>query len=249
VTNGDTATPGWDEANSRTFIELGRVYTPRRDELLTTFLDLVPFAETEAFTGVELGTGSGWLTAGILRRFPHARMIGLDGSAAMREAAAKLLAPFAGRVEIAPFRLEDQAWREALPAGLGLAVSSLVIHHLAGAGKQQLFRDFQRALAPGGALLICDVVEPANEHGRRQMARAWDAEVRRQSLELTGSTALYEQFVADRWNMYAYPEPADSIDHPSTLVEQLGWLADAGFTGIDAWWARAGHVLLGGYRT
>lgn len=249
MTTGQIPAPAWDEANSRTFIDYGRVYTPRRDELLETFLDLIPFAADEFFTGVELGTGAGWLTEGILCRFPRARMLGLDGSAAMREATAHLLAPFGDRVEIAPFRLEERAWRDALPAGLGLVVSSLVVHHLDGPGKRRLFADLHARLIPGGALLICDVVEPANDHGRRQMARAWDAEVRRQSREFTGSLDLYDQFVSDHWNMYSYPEEdTEAIDFPSTLVDQLAWLADAGFTGIDAWWARAGHVLFGGYR-
>lgn len=240
--------PAWSEDDSQTFITLGRAYTPRRDELLATFLDLVPYGEDEAFTGVELGTGSGWLTEGILRRFPRARMAGLDGSAAMREAAAGLLAPFGDRFALAPFRLEERTWRDALPSPLHLVVSSLVVHHLEADGKRELFRDLYGKLVPGGALLICDVVLPANDHGRRQMAKAWDADVRRQSREIAGDDTLYRRFVDDAWNMYAYPEDEDTIDHPSTLVEQLGWLTDAGFTGVDAWSARAGHVLFGGYK-
>jgi hypothetical protein len=81
------------------------------------------------------------------------------------------------------------------------------------------------------------------------MARAWDAEVARQSRELTGTEKAYEEFIADQWNLYAYPEdPSEQIDFPSTLVDQLGWLGSAGFTGIDAWWVRAGHALFGGYK-
>lgn len=42
---------------------------------------------------------------------------------------------------------------------------------------------------------------------------------------------------------------ADDIDFPSTLPEQLGWLVDAGFVGVDVFWARAGHALFGGFRS
>lgn len=240
--------PAWSEEDSERFITLGRIYTPRRDEILAAFLDLIPAEPAEPFTGVELGIGAGWLTEGILRRFPNARMVGFDGSDAMRATAARLLASYGDRAEIRPFRLEERGWRESLPADLRVIVSSLVIHHLDGPGKQTLFRDLHRRLAPGGALLICDVVLPANEPGRRHMARAWDAEVRRQSEEIVGDLSAYEAFEADKWNLYAYPEPEDDIDHPSTLVQQLRWLAEAGFTGIDAWWVRAGHALFGGYR-
>src|SRR4051812_10145311 len=102
-----TEPPAWDETNSETFITLGRVYTPRRDELLATFLDLIPYSEDEEFTGVELGPGSGWLFEGILARFPRARMIGLDGSEAMRRTTAEVLAPYGDRASVRPFRLEE----------------------------------------------------------------------------------------------------------------------------------------------
>lgn len=247
-TDIDFTGPIWSEGESAQFIALGRMYTPRREELLETFLDLIPFEPDASFTGIELGTGAGWLSEGILRRFYKAHMIGLDGSEAMRATTSRLLAPFGPRAEVMPFRLESQEWRDSLPALLHLVVSSLVVHHLDGEGKQQLFHDLYAKLSPGGALLLCDVVESASEQGRIQMARSWDAEVLRNSNELNENRTGYDQFVSDEWNIYAFPVAADDIDHPSPLTDQLTWLANAGFTGIDAWWVRAGHALFGGYK-
>jgi tRNA (cmo5U34)-methyltransferase len=51
--------------------------------------------------------------------------------------------------------------------------------------------------------------------------------------------------VRERWNIYDHPDP---MDKPSTLPEQLRWLEEASFEGSDAFWARAGHALLGGYK-
>jgi SAM-dependent methyltransferase len=237
----------WREADSARFIDLGRVYTPRRDELAEAFCDLIPAGEDDAFAGVEIGTGEGWLTEAILRRYARATMIGLDGSETMLHATEQRLAPFPGRFELRPFRLEDGTWIAALPDGLRCVVSSLVIHHLDGPGKAALFRALPDKLEPGGALLICDVVEAANEWGRRHLARAWNADVARQSREFGGDDAAFRQFVADEWNFYEFPVAEDDIDHPSTTVDQLRWLENAGFTGVDVFWARAGHVLFGGY--
>lgn len=246
--NTPDATATWHEADSQRFLELGAIYTPRRDEIREAFLDLIPAAQDEAFTGVELGIGQGWLTDAILRRFPQARMIGLDGSPTMLTAASNQLAVHGDRVTLRSFDLADLSWRAALPAGLRCVVSSLVIHHLDDDGKRQLFRDMFQLLAPGGALLIADLVAPASENGRAHMARAWNAVVKRQSLELTGGQEAYQQFRADQWNIYEFPVDPGDIDHPSPLVDQLAWLAGAGFTGIDVWWAQAGHALFGGYR-
>ena len=46
--------------------------------------------------------------------------------------------------------------------------------------------------------------------------------------------------------MYRYPDPSDTIDKPSTLFEQLTWLAQAGFAEVDVYWVQAGHALFGG---
>jgi tRNA (cmo5U34)-methyltransferase len=238
--------PAWQESDSARFIDLGEIYTPRREEIADAFCDLLPAEPDDTFTGVELGTGEGWLCEAILRRYPNARMIGLDGSETMLAETRQRLAPFEGRFELQTFRLEKPGWIDALPGDLCCVVSSLVVHHLDGSGKADLFRRLHAKLAPGGALLICDLVEPASRWSQRHLAAAWNADVERQSRELAGDDTAWRQFVEDEWNMYAFPVE-DDIDHPSTTVEQLRWLADAGFEGIDVFWARAGHSLFGGY--
>jgi SAM-dependent methyltransferase len=241
----DSTEPAWSEENSLHFIELGRIYTPSRDEIQETILDLIPADTSEAFLAVELGVGGGWLSAAILERFPAARVLGLDGSAEMLRETEARLQPFAGRLELRPFRLEDSSWLAEIGTGVRCFVSSLVVHHLDGAGKQALYRDLATRLEPGGAILIADLVAPRSQWERRMMARAWDAEVRRQSLALTGSLQAYQQFLDDQWNLYDYPDP---MDMPSTVPEHLEWLAAAGCGAANVFWERAGHAIYGGYR-
>lgn len=236
----------WQESDSRLFVEAGRIYTPDRETITRTFLDLIPAERDDAFHGVEIGHGQGWLMDAILHQFPNARMIGVDGSDAMRDAATTLLAPHAGRFDLRPFRLEDDAWLDALAEPVRCFVSCLIIHHLDGPGKRGLFARLYRHLEPGGALLVADIVEPTSAWGRRAMSRGYMDAVRRQSLAFTGNLAVFEQFQTDHWNIFDYPEP--DFDKPSTVPEQLGWLVDVGFTGVDVFWATAGHALFGGYK-
>ncbi len=236
---------GWSEEASALFVDLGRAFTPRRDEIAEVIVDLIPAGPDEAFVGADVAAGQGWLTAAILSRFPGARMHVLDGSSAMLAAAAALLTPFSGRYESREFRLDDPGWLDDLPGGLRCVVSSLAIHHLDGPAKRAFFDRVRERLAPGGALLIADLVEPTSEPGRRHMARAWDAEVRRQSIETTGDLRAHTRFLDERWNLYEHPDPA--FDKPSPLPDQLAWLAGAGYEGVDAFWVRAGHAVYGGY--
>ena len=248
MASSDEARPSadmaWSEENSAQFIELGRIYTPARDEIQRAILDLIPAERDEPFLAVELGVGAGWLSAAILERFPAARILGLDGSPAMLRETEARLQSFAGRFETRQFQLEDRGWLERISGGVRCFVSSLVIHHLDGEGKRALYRDLHARLVPGGAALIADLVAPRSEWERRYLAWQWDAEVRRQSLAMTGALTAYQQFVDDHWNWYDYPDP---MDMPSSLPDHLGWLAEAGFVGGNVFWARAGHAVYGGY--
>ncbi|MCA9860059.1 MAG: class I SAM-dependent methyltransferase [Thermomicrobiales bacterium] len=236
----------WNESDSKIFIDQGRIFTPSRDELRDAFLDLIPAELDETFQVVELAPGAGWLSAAILNHFPSASILALDGSEDMLAETARALEPFPGRWETRTFQLQNPDWRAALPTGLRAIVSSLAIHHLKGTAKRDLFADLHDRLAPGGALLIADLVEPASVPALRHMARAWDDAVERQSIELSGSPAAWEFFRDDHWNIYTWPDL--EMDFPSPLVDQIDWLRQTGYTRIDIPWARAGHTLIAAYR-
>lgn len=236
---------GWRESDSDIFVRWGEVFTPGRAEIGRAILDHIPANPEESFLAVDIGCGGGWLGAEILREFGNSRLLALDGSDEMLRHAGESLADFGGRVELRTFRLEDPDWVAVVADNVRCFVSSLVIHHLGGAGKRELFRRILDKLEPGGAFVFADVVEEKSEAGRRHMARMWNEEVRRRSLELTGDDRAYRFFVDEGWNMYEHPDP---MDKPSGVAEQLRWLEEAGFRGVDAPWARAGHAVFCGYK-
>jgi trans-aconitate methyltransferase len=245
-TNHANDAPGaWDEDESKVFVEFGRAMVPGREEIERTLLNLIPAEPDEPFLAVEIGTGSGWLSAAVLSEFPNARILGLDGSPEMLKRAAQLLAPYGDRAELRRFRLEEPSWADGLPQEeVRVFLSSLVFHHLDGSGKRDLFVRLFDRLEPGGALLFADVMDPRTERARRHFAAAWEEEVGLRSVEIHGDGRAHEFFVRERWNIYDHPDP---MDKPSTLPEQLRWMEEAGFEGVDVFWARAGHALLGGY--
>ncbi len=244
-TNRANDAPGaWGEDESKIFVEFGQAMVPGREEIERTLLDLIPAKPDEPFLGVEIGTGTGWLSAAVLREFSKARILGFDGSPEMLRIAGELLGHYyEDRAELRRFRLEEPSWTDGLPA-VRVFLSSLVLHHLDGTGKRELFVRLLDRLEPGGALLFADVMEPRTEHARSHFAAAWEEEIRRRSVQIHGDKRAHEFFVRARWNIYNHPNP---LDKPSTLPEQLRWMEEAGFKGVDVFWARAGHALLGGY--
>jgi tRNA (cmo5U34)-methyltransferase len=104
---------------------------------------------------LDLGAGTGETARRVLEKHSGARVVLVDASAEMLEAARAALA--ADSVEqIIVRRLE-----EPLPDGLfDLIVSALAIHHLESADKRHLFRRIGELLADGGRFVFADVFAP-----------------------------------------------------------------------------------------
>lgn len=235
---------GWGEEDSAVYRALAEVAVPRREEQLATLLCLLPFGGDDAFRIVDLGCGEGVLEYAALAAFPNATALALDGSESMREHASKLLSPFGERADVRPFALESDEWRGALD-GADCVVSSLVVHHLTDDGKRRLFGEAHQRLNAGGALMLIDCVQPQRSEGVRLYSDAYDSISRRQSVERTGDTALFDRFVEEKWNIFRHPEPSEML---APLSHQLAWLADAGFEGVDCFWLNAGYAVFGGYK-
>ncbi len=249
-TSGDSMGQNqWNEENSETFLDLGEIFVPGRDEQTEALLGLIPARRDEAFTVVELAAGGGVLAQAILEQFPACRYVALDGSETMREGMKTRLAAYEGRLTIAPFLLEESGWREELPKPLRCVVSSLCVHHLDDEQKRALFRDMLPHLEVGGALLLADVIRPATEQVATLYAQQYDQIVREQSLRIRGDLSGFEQFQELEWNYFLYDfHDPHSYDKPSLLSEQLRWLSEAGYNDVDCFWLRAGHAVYGGYK-
>ena len=235
----------WDEETSRRYLDYGRYFVPQREEQMRIIVELVRGIPQPSLI-LELCCGEGLLAEMLLEKLPDSNYIGLDGSAVMLERAGPRLSHFRDRIKLSRLDLADKSWR-ILERPVTAVVSSLAIHHLDGEGKRELFKDVYAMLAPGGAFIISDMIEPASQPGRNVAADAWDEVVRERSQERDGNTVGWDFFEKEGWNTYRYPDP-DDIDHPSPLFDQLKWLEEAGFRGIDVHFMQAGHALFSGWK-
>ena len=117
------------------------------DERSRPFADLlarVPHREPRLV--LDLGCGTGSLTATLARRWPAARILGVDSSAEMLARAAEHAEP--GRVEFV--RGDVRSWQPSAPADV--LVSNAVLHWVP--GHDRLLTGWAAALAPGGVLAL-----------------------------------------------------------------------------------------------
>jgi tRNA (cmo5U34)-methyltransferase len=222
--------PGEVFARATDFDQGIRLLLPHYDQLLTALSYCVP---REAQRVLDLGCGTGNLSARILQRLPQVHMIAMDYSPAMIQQAQAKLPPAQTTFITADFG----AWAvhpEAFPPidPVDACVSSLAIHHLSDAMKGQLFRQIFAHLRPGGCFWNADPVLPPHPH----------------------SAALYQR-VRQEWTPTA-PLPERGVVHPygyssqdqlATLATQLELLHAAGFVGVDVVWQWFGVAIFGGY--
>ncbi len=233
----------WSEANSRSFIERARCFVPERDAQIDAVCSQLAYLNQPRI--LELCCGDGLLAQSLLERLPGSAVRGLDGSDEMLKSASMRLEPFGLRFQPGKFDLFAFDWRNSGERYHAI-VSSLAIHHLDGPGKARLFQDVFEMLHPGGAFIIADILHPTKPDGMVYAAKIYDATVRRQSLDFTGSLELFEQFDSAEWNFFRYPD--DPTDKPSSLFDQIKWLEQAGFEQADVFWMQAGHAVFGGFK-
>lgn len=190
-------------------------------------VELVPFARDRRVRALDVGAGTGVLSALLLKEFARMTVVALDASPAMLAACAANLAAQRDRIE-----LREGAFPDAdIGAGYDLVVSSLALHHLAHAQKRRGFRVLFEALRPGGVLLVRDLVAAATPALDRQYEALWRRAVADHGHD---DMSWFDAHLAE--------------DNPAKVEDQLAWLAEAGFADAGCHWRYLNFAIFGGRR-
>jgi tRNA (cmo5U34)-methyltransferase len=193
-----------------------RQLVPDLDRFYGAVLESVPFGENEEIQVLDLGAGTGLLSAMVAERFPRSRITLVDLSVEMLRVARRRFAGKPGRFE---FRTMDYA-RKPLPrvsGGYDLVVSALSVHHLTHGDKRELFAKVRDSLADGGQFVNADQISGETPEEERRYGEWWLRRVREAGVSEQDLTAALSRMRADR---------------NATLGAQLGWLGEAGFEEI-----------------
>ncbi len=219
------------DREARGYDRTARESMPGYGDLHRTLVWGIPYLPTRAFHLLELGVGTGTLTALILREFPHARVTGIDLSPRMIARARTKLRKEADRVELVAGDLG------AFPlAKYDAVLSALAIHHLTDPAKWRLFDRIYRCLPRGGYFGDGDdhLPEDSTFDGRYAQIAS--------SVTARGPRSATWSRPQEVWHAH------ERFDRPCTVDAEMAALARSGFAHVANPWKFYAQAVVWAYK-
>jgi tRNA (cmo5U34)-methyltransferase len=175
---------------------------------------------------VDLGAGTGGLSAAILDALPDVRVELVDIDPNMLEVAATRCSAHVGRYQLRQARFQDPLPRS------NAVVASLALHHVAThSEKRELYRAILESLEPAGLVVVIDALVHTDGPERRQMVEDLFAHMGRNGISAEEAKAHFAEWAEE--------------DFYVSLPDELALLAEAGFPRPDIF-SRDGMIAVYG---
>jgi len=196
------------------FDPLIKKLAPQYRVMLEALCLSLPFSEERAIKVVDLGCGTGTVAALLKKRYPDSEIICVDFSSRMISAAKKKLAGEKG-ISFKLCNVCDFIFQGPFDA----VVSSLCLHHLyPGSVKEEFFEKVYKSLSEQGVFYIFDVVKGTSGYLQGLYQERW-----REFLNRSFSAEEVDRTF----------KKAEAEDRPFTLIQELEWLKEAGFSNLE----------------
>jgi tRNA (cmo5U34)-methyltransferase len=221
ATRQPAATP-IDDSYDRARLKL----IPCSDDFYRSAIEMLPFSSDDRFELLDLGAGSGLLSAMIANQFPKAHLTLFDLTPEMLMIARERLKPLGKRVRFVT------ALAEGGPSKTyDAVVSSLAIYHLPDSGKRHLFADIFKYLTPGGMFINADQVAGETQSLNQRIRQIWMKHVRASKIAERDLQSAIERM---------------NRDLPATVGQQLAWMRETGFIEVSCTYRNLIFAVLSG---
>jgi len=163
---------------------------------------------------LDIGAGTGLMSALVLEKFPGATLTLLDISENMLAVARQR---FIQKDNIR-YMVSDYS-RCGIGGLYDLVISALSIHHLTSGDKRQLFHKIFSALKPGGMFINADQADGETALFRQMYRDYWDDFMKSSPLGKKERLEILRR--------------RDTLDRNEKLSTQICWLQECGFSDID----------------
>jgi tRNA (cmo5U34)-methyltransferase len=214
---------------ARSYDGLRRQLIPCFDDFYGAAMDLVAEFTPPQARILDLGAGTGLLSALAAERLTDARLVLTDLAEGMLDQARER---FAGRTAPVEYRVMNHL-DLAEEKSFDVVMSALSIHHLDDAGKQAVYAAMARAVRPGGLVINADQVAGDTPEMEARYWTHWHESIRRAGVPEAEIAAAIER---------------QSFDRRTPLSPQLEWLRQAGLTQVECRYKNVSFAVMTGLK-
>ncbi len=232
-----------DEARVAHYDAKMNLMHPNRTKMAEIVCAMLPFASNEAVTILDLGAGTGFLTAYVLQAFPHARIVAVDGAATMMQQAQARLHEKAQALTWKICTFQELARDASALPSLAAVVSCFALHHLSAEQKLELYRAVFGKIRVGGWFINADIVALPNSKIEERYQQLRGLGIQERARQQLGEERTLAAIAAE----LAQLEREDG-DQPLPLDHDLQLLREAGFHEVDCFWKETREAVWGGMK-
>jgi tRNA (cmo5U34)-methyltransferase len=214
---------------ARSYDGLRRQLIPCFDGFYGAAIDLVTEFAPPTARILDLGAGTGLLSALVAERLPDAALVLTDLAEGMLDQARER---FAGRNVPVAFRIMNHL-DLAEDGAYDVVMSALSIHHLEDDGKRAVYGAMARAAKPGGLVINADQVAGDTPEMELRYWTHWHDAIRRAGVSQVEIAAAIER---------------QGFDRRTPLAPQLDWLRQAGLAQVECRYKNVSFAVMAGIR-
>lgn len=214
---------------ARSYDGLRRRLIPCFDDFYGAAAELVEEFAPPGGRILDLGAGTGLLSALATARRPDLHLVLTDLAEGMLNQARER---FAGRAPTVEYRVMNHL-DLAEEGSFDVVMSALSIHHLEDEGKAAVYAAMARAVRPGGLVLNADQVSGDTPEMEARYWGHWRAAIERAGVSPEEIAAAIER---------------QSFDRRAPLEAQLNWLRQAGLSQVECRYKNVSFVVMAGLR-
>ena len=233
----------WRDEQVADYERKQRLLAPRKDELLNSIVEFIPFNPDAEIRVIDVGAGQGALSERILIRFSAAHATLLDASEQMLSVAEKRLSRYGPRFSIEIGDFNSPEWHHLLETPVDAVVSSIALHYLRTERRAPFLESVYQVLDTPGCFINGDSFNARDPFVQDRVAEDMIAYTQSQLLETEGRDVPMEKLREMRRT-----ETARAGVNRLFLDEQVGALEQSGFSNVEVVWRYLMLAVVAAYK-